>query len=186
MPQRLSVPKIKTRMQVLGLSSSRLAVKSQLSESTIDRILHGRANNYSDFTVQRLAAALECPVLELYDDQATTAALTAFTARAVEDVVVESVTAAVNVVVEDVAPNVTPQTVAETVPNIPVTVPSALDVSSYFEYIQKQHQQEMAAMTAAYEKHMADLRHGRTAWICVSIGSLVAALLVCCMCIIFA
>ena len=112
MPQRLSVPKIKERMQVLGLNTAKLVVKSQLSESTVDRILHGRANNYSDFTVQRLALALECPVLELLDDESTSAALTAFTARTVEGVVAESVAENVTVVVENVAPDVPPEVVA--------------------------------------------------------------------------
>lgn len=184
MPQRLSVPKIKSRMQSLGLSASRLQGKSQLSESTIDRILHGRANNYSDFTVQRLADALECPALELYDDESTSAALTAFTTHAVEGVVVESIAENVTAVMETVAPDVPAEVVAESVPNTPVSIPSALDVSEYFKYIQEQHKAEKEAMTAAYEKHMADLRRDRATWICIAIGALIVSLAVCCLCVI--
>lgn len=152
MPQRLSVPKVKSRMQLLGLNAVRLVAKSELSESTIDRILHGRATNYSDFTLNRLATALECTVLELLDDESTAAALTAFTARAVEDVVVESITENVTAVVESVAPDASPEAVAKSVPNTPVTVPSALDVANYIESIRTSHAQ-----------HVADLRAERNA-----------------------
>lgn len=161
MPQRLSVPKIKERMQLLGLNTAKLVVKSQLSESTVDRILHGRANNYSDFTVQRLALALECPVLELLDDESTSAALTAFTARTVEGVVAESIAENVTVVVENVAPDVSPEAVAKSVPNTPVSVPSAMDVSAYFSYIQERHKAELASMVAAHDQHVSDLRAER-------------------------
>lgn len=163
MPQRLSVPKIKERMQVLCLNTSKLVVKSQLSESTVDRILHGRANNYSDFTVQRLAHALECPVLELLDDESTSAALTAFTTHTVEGIVAESIAENVTVVVENVAPDVPPEVVAESVPNTPVSFPSAGDVSAYFSYIQERHKAEIASMVAAHDQHVSDLRAERRA-----------------------
>lgn len=152
MPQRLSVPKVKARMQHLGLNAVRLVARSELSESTIDRILHGRATNYSDFTIHRLASALECTVLELLDDEAVSASLTAFTARAVEDVVVESVVENVTAVVESIAPDAPAEIVAESVPNTPVTVPSAMDVASYIDSIRASHTQ-----------HLADLRAERNA-----------------------
>lgn len=181
MPQRLSVPKIKSKMQSLGLSASRLVVKSQLSESTIDRILHGRATNYSDFTVQRLASALECPVLELFDDESTSAALSASVARAVEEVVVEAVAEAVTVVVEDVAPEAAPQAVAAAVPNVPLSVPSALDVSAYFAYIQEQHKAEVDGLHAVHARHLSDLRAERNALriVCslLAVGLLLALLI---------
>lgn len=184
MPQRLSVPKVKAKMQSLGLNTAKLVAKSQLSDSTIDRILHGRANNYSDFTVSRLALALECPVLELLDDESTSAALSAFTLHSVEGVVEEAIAENVTAVIENVAPNVPPEVLAENVPNTPVTVPSAMDVANYFDYIQKQHKAEIDGMTAAYEKHMADLRRDRFTWICIGIGALVVSVVVCCMCIV--
>lgn len=98
----------------------------------------------------------------------------------VEEAIVENVT----VVVENVAPDVPPEVVAENVPNTPVSVPSALDVSNYFAYIEKQHKAEIDGMTAAYEKHMSDLRRDRATWICIGIGALVVSLVVCCMCIV--
>lgn len=156
MPQRLSVPKIKARMNVLGLSASRLGQKSQLSDSTIDRILHGRANNYSDFTVQRLSAALECSAFDLFDDDA----LATTVAHAIEDVVAEAVAEAVTVVMDETAPDVSAQSVAEAVPNIPVQLPGALDVPAYFSYIQDQHKAELAA----YEQLKADMVRERNAW----------------------
>ena len=156
MPQRLSVPKIKARMNALNLNASLLVTKSQLSESTIDRILHDRANNYSDFTVQRLAYALECSPFDLFDDNAIAVTV----ARAVEGVVAEAVAEAVTVVMDETAPDVSAQHVAESVPNIPVQLPGALDVPSYFSYIQDQHKAEIAA----FEKLTSDLTGERNAW----------------------
>ena len=184
MPKRLSIPKVKSKMQSLGLNTAKLVVKSQLSESTIDRILHGRATNYSDFTLQRLAGALECPILELLDDESTSAALTAFTVHSGEGVVEEAIAENVTAVVENVAPDASPEKVAESVPNTPVSIPSAMDVSNYFDYIQRQHKSEIDGMAAAYEKHMSDLRRDRATWICIGVGSLVVSLVVCCMCIV--
>ena len=161
MPKRLSADKIKARMTALGIGRVQLIDRTGLSESTVDRALHNRATNYSDFTVNRFAIALECPVLELLDDESTSAALTEFTARTVEGVVAESVAENVTVVVENVAPDVPPEVVAESVPNTPVSVPSAMDVSAYFSYIQERHKSEIASMVAAHDQHVSDLRAER-------------------------
>ena len=160
MPQRLSVPKIKDRMSALGLNASRLQEKSQLSESTIDRILHGRATNYSNFTVTCLANALECPALDLFDDDAAADAIAASVSRVVESVVAEAVAEAVTVVVEETAPDVPSQSVAEAVPNIPVQLPDALDIPVYISHIKDQHAAEIAAYTSCIE----ELRRERNVW----------------------
>lgn len=160
MPQRLSVPKIKARMSALGLNASRLQEKSQLSESTIDRILHGRATNYSNFTVTCLANALECPALDLFDDDAAADAIAASVSRVVESVVAEAVAEAVTVVVEETAPDVPSQSVAEAVPNIPVQLPGALDIPVYISHIKDQHAAEIAAYTSCIE----ELRRERNVW----------------------
>ena len=184
MPKRLSADKIKARMTALGIGRVQLIDRTGLSESTVDRALHNRATNYSDFTVNRFAIALECPVLELYDDESTSAALTAFTVHSVEGVVEKAIVENVTAVVENVAPDVPPEAVAESVPNTPVSIPSEMDVANYFDYIQRQHKSEIDGMTAAYEKHMSDLRRDCATWICIGIGSLVVSLVVCCMCIV--
>ena len=170
MPQRLSIPKLKAKMQSLDLNASRLAQKAQLSDSTIDRILHNRADHYSDYTLGRLAAACECPVLELLDDESTNAALSAFTARTVEDVVEEAVAKNVTVVVDAVAPETPAQVVAESMPTTPTYIPSAQDVSDYFAYIQQQHTASVSGM----QSHLDDLRAECNVWrgICIVLGVL--------------
>ncbi len=170
MPQRLNISKVKSKMNELGLTTSKLVARSQLSESTVDRILHGRANNYSDFTLNRLASALNCPVLELLDDESTAAALTAFTTKTIESVVEEAIVENVTAVVGTLAPDTPPEVVAENVPNTPVAVPSAMDVSSYFQYIQDQHKQELADLKQSFQDRTADIRRERDVWRAVSIG----------------
>ena len=170
MPQRLSIPKVRSKMQSLGLNTAKLVERSQLSDSTIDRVLHGRANHYSDFTISRLAIALECPVLELLDDESTSAALTAFTAQTIENVVEEAVAKNVTVVIDNVAPDTPAQVVAESVPNTPAYIPSAQDVSDYFQYIQQQH----TAAVSGMQSHLDDLRSECNLWrgICIVLGAL--------------
>lgn len=170
MPQRLNISKVKSKMNELGLTTSKLVARSQLSESTVDRILHGRANNYSDFTLNRLASALNCPVLELLDDESTAAALTAFTVKTVESVIEEAIVENVTAVVGTLAPDTPPEVVAENVPNTPVAVPSAMDVSSYFQYIQDQHKQELSDLKQSFQDRTADIRRERDVWRAVSLG----------------
>ena len=175
MPQRLSIPKVKSKMQSLGLNTAKLVVKSQLSESTIDRILHGRATNYSEFTLQRLASALECSVLELLDDESTSAALTAFSTHSVENVVAVAAAENVTAVVEAVAPDVPAEVVAESMPTTPVAIPSALDVAAYFEQIKEQRASEVAGL----QDHIQELRTERDIWrwLCLILGMLLMAVL---------
>ena len=174
MPKRVSIPKLKEKMHLKDFNASRLALESKLSDSTIDRILHNRANRYSDYTLNRLAIALDCTVLELLDDESASASLTAFSSHTVENAVAEAAAENVTAVVEAVAPDVPPEVVAENMPVTPVSVPSAMDVAVYFERIKEQHSAEVAGL----QEHLRELRaeRGLWRWLCLGLGVLFVAL----------
>ena len=180
MPSRLSGKKVQARMLVKNITPSQLSLRSTLSPSTIDRIIHDRATNYNNFTVQRIADALECSPFELFDEEAVGAAISDAVSHAVENVVVEAVAEAVTVVVEEVAPQTSEQTIAETVPNISTSVPPVLDVPAYFGYIQEEHKREIEELKQEHESHLSDIRKEAAAWrktATILMGIIVAVLL---------
>ena len=164
MPTRISGQKVRSIMLSNNVTPSQLASTSELSPSTIDRILNDRASNYSNYTVQRLATALHCSPFDLFTEQAINTTLADSAATAVAEVVAEAVTEAVSVVVDEVAPHVSPEQVAEAVPNMSVNAPPVLDISSYFAYIQQSHRDELESLAKARDNHLADLRRERDVW----------------------
>lgn len=164
MPARLSGTKVRTIMTSINITPSILSDRSGLSLSTIDRIINDRASNYSDFTVQKLSAALGCSPFDLFSEQAINSTITETAVTAVAEVVAEAVSSAVTVVVDEVAPHVSPEVVAESIPNMSVCAPPALDISAYFAYIQQSHKDEIEGMKEEYRSHIKDLASERNAW----------------------
>ena len=160
MPARLSSVKIYRLMEILGLNTAKLISRSTLSESTINRILKGKATNHNNYTVSCICKALNCTLADIAEDDVIEAAINASVAHAVENVVADAIAEAVTVVMEETAPDVPSQSVAEAVPNIPVQPPDALDVPSYFNHIKDQHAAEIAAYTSCIE----ELRRERNVW----------------------
>ena len=180
MPSRLSGKKVQARMLIKDITPSQLATMSTLSPSTIDRIIHDRATNYNNYTVQRVADALECSPFELFDEEAVGAAISDAVSHAVENVVVEAVAEAVTVVVEEVSPQTSEQTIAETIPNISTSAPPVLDVPAYFGYIQEEHKRELEELRQEHESHLSDIRKEAAAWrktATILMGIIVAVLL---------
>ena len=175
MPKRVSIPKLKEKMHLKDFNASRLAQESRLSDSTIDRILHNRADHYSDYTLNRLATALGCTVLELLDDESASASLTAFSSHSVEAIVAEAAAENVTAVMEAVAPDVPFEVVAENMPVTPVAVPSAMDVAVYFDQLKEQHIAEVAGL----QDHIRELRAERSIWrwLCLALSVLLIAAL---------
>ena len=164
MPSRLSGKKVRAKMLALNITPAQLGYKSSLSPSTIDRIINERATSYNDYTVQRIADALGCSALELYSEEILETTIANASTQMVEDVVVKAVAEAVAVVVEDVSPETTVEDVAKTIPEIAATVPTALDVSRYFAYIQEEHRREVEELKELHKEHLNDVRREKNAW----------------------
>lgn len=176
MPSRLSGKKVRAKMLALNITPAQLGYKSSLSPSTIDRIIHERADSYNDYTVQRIADALGCSALELYAEEIVEAAIADASTQMVEDVVVKAVAEAVAVVVEEVSPETTLEGVAKTIPEISAPVPPALDVSRYFSYIQEEHRREVEELKELHKEHLNDVRREKNAWrICALTASALLA-----------
>jgi transcriptional regulator with XRE-family HTH domain len=164
MPLRLSGKKVKERMLVLNITPAELSKRSSLSPSTIDRITNDRANSYSNYTVKRLADALNCETFELFTEEAVKEAINEALSMAVENVVAEAVTEAVTVVVDEVAPDTPAQTVAENVPTMTVNVPPALDIPTYIDHIITKHEQEIEKLVSSNDAHIRELQKEKRAW----------------------
>lgn len=178
MPSRLSGKKVQERMLIKNITPSQLSLRSTLSPSTIDRIIHDRATNYNNYTVQRIADALECNPFELFDEEAVGEAISNAVSHAVENVVVEAVAEAVTVVVEEVSPQTTEQKIAETVPNFSASVPPILDVQAYFAYMQEEHKHAIDEIKHEFAEHMTDMRKEASAW---RITAILLMLVIMCM-----
>lgn len=177
MPSRLSGQRVRAKMQAAGLTQAQLCAITDLSPATIDRIVNDRGNSYNNYTVQRLADGLGCQAFELFTEDAVACEISEQTNHIVADVVAEAVAEAVTAEAGDVAPQATPEQVAEAVPNIPVSTPPVLDVSSYFAYIQSNHHREMEALEKAHaaenaerDKHLADIRREKNAWRAIAVS----------------
>ena len=164
MPLRLSGCKVRERMLTKNITPADLAKKSGLSTSTIDRITNDRANSYSNFTIKRLADALDCEPFELFTDEAVKAALNEAFSQSIENVVAEAVTEAVTVVVDNVAPDTSAEALADNVPKMTVNVPPALDIPTYIDHLIAEHEKEIERIIESNNAQTKELRKEKRAW----------------------
>ena len=173
MPARCSSQKIKAQMARLGMKTSKLMAVSGLSESTLHRLLTDKPVTTNDRTLQILADALQCSPFDLLRDSEIDQVVKTEADNAMTGVVAEAVLEAVTVVTESLAPETPPETIAEQIPQLPVSVPAALDIPTYIEYLRDSHNDRIDDMQRALQ----DMRSARNLWRWLSLALAILFLL---------